>query len=101
MDVEHLEQFRGRTLLDVAGERVGRIDDVYLNEATREPEWIRVSVGPLATRSTLVPVARLEVRDTELHVTHDRDFVRAAPAYFEARGALPPANEAELFEYYG
>ncbi|HWC39502.1 MAG TPA: hypothetical protein VG476_13270, partial [Acidimicrobiales bacterium] len=52
-------------------------------------------------RSTLVPVARLEVRDTELHVTHDRDFVRAAPAYFEARGALPPANEAELFEYYG
>jgi hypothetical protein len=100
LDLEQLERYRGHTLLDNAGERVGRIDDVYLNETTSAPEWIRVAVGPLATRSTLVPVAHLEVRDSELHVTHDRDFVRAAPVYFEAQGSLPPAQEAQLFEYY-
>lgn len=73
---------------------------MYLNEVSATPEWIRVAVGPFNTRSTLVPVERLEVRDGELFLTHDRDFVRAAPAYFEAHGSLPPVQEAELFAYY-
>jgi len=42
------------------GERIGGIEEVYLNEATERPEWLRVSVGPMGLRSTLVPVDRLE-----------------------------------------
>ena len=101
LDLEQLEGRVGGSLFDSRGDRIGRIDEVYVNEATGVPEWIRVPVGPLGTRSTLVPVERLEVRDQDLVISHDKAFVKAAPVYLEPYGALPPGEEARLFEYYG
>jgi hypothetical protein len=101
LELEQLEERVGNTLFDCRGDRIGPIDSVYVNEATGVPEWIRVPVGPLGTRSTLVPVERLEVRDQDLAVSHDMAFVKAAPVYLEPYGTLPPGEEARLFEYYG
>jgi hypothetical protein len=45
-------------------------------------------------------VARLQSRGPDLEIAHDKEFVEEAPVYPESHGALPPADNAELFSYY-
>jgi sporulation protein YlmC with PRC-barrel domain len=100
-DLHDVHRYVGVELFDRDGERIGKIEDVYLNEATGRPEWLRVSVGIVGIRSTLVPVERLGDDRGKLVIRHDKAFVQAAPVYPEPYGALPPADEARLFSYYG
>ena len=100
LDLHDLGRYVGAELVDRNGERIGGIEEVYLNEATERPEWLRVAVGPMGLRSTLVPVDRLEDDNGVLVIRHEKAFVQAAPVYPEQYGTLPPADEARLFSYY-
>src|SRR2546421_9998144 len=93
-DLHDVRRYVGADLVDSDSERIGKVEDVYVNEMTGCPEWLRVSVGPWGLRSTLVPVDRLEDDSGRLTIGHDKTFVQAAPVYPEPYGALPPAAEA-------
>src|SRR2546430_10341146 len=100
-ELEDVRRCVGVELFDSNGERIGKVQDVYLNEATGRPEWLRVAVGLMGVRSTLVPLQRLEDDKGKLTICHEKKFVLAAPVYREPCGSLPPADEARLYEYYG
>jgi hypothetical protein len=101
LDLQDVHRYVGMDLFDCEGDRIGKIEDVYVNEATERPEWLRVSVGPLGLRTTMVPVDRLDDDQGRLAIRHDKAFVQAAPVYPAPYGTLPPADEARLFSYYG
>lgn len=48
--------WRRRTLLDAHGEKLGKIDQVYLDLETEEPEWALVDTDLFSRRSVFVPV---------------------------------------------
>ena len=48
------ETYAGYTVHDVNGEKIGKVDDLFLDE-NDQPEYFGVKMGFLGTRSTLIP----------------------------------------------
>jgi hypothetical protein len=90
----------GRSAYDRSGERIGRIDDLYLDDHTGDPEWIAVTNGWFGTRVSFVPVAGAVAWRGHVQVPYLRDEVRRAPA-FDPEGHLDPDQEDRLAAHYG
>lgn len=92
--------WEGQTVVDRDGEKIGRIEEIFLVEETNRPEWALVRLGRLRGHTTLVPLTRARhVRDgIAVHVR--RDDVSEAP---EIRpDAEPSDQEVEaLYRHYG
>lgn len=96
-----------RELLDAGGvvrgadgERIGRVGDVYLDNAEGRPAWITVRTGLLGTGEHFVPLDGAGIADDALHVPYDKLTVLAAPSV-EADVLLSPHDEVELYSHYG
>ncbi len=76
------EKYEGYTVYDNAGEKVGKVDKLFVDEADRE-EYIGVKTGLLGTRSVLIPmdIVRANERDRTMEVAESKDRVRDAPTY--------------------
>jgi uncharacterized protein (TIGR02271 family) len=90
----------GRTAVDPSGEKVGTIKELYSDDATGVPEWVAVSTGLLGTRVSFAPISGATAEGDDLRLTVTKDQVKDAPNV-EADGHLEPAEEAELYRYYG
>lgn len=89
----------GRKAFDRDGVRIGTVDEVYLDDATGQPEWAAVRPG-LFGRDAFVPLTRSEVVDGALRVPYERALIRRAPEFGVGRH-LSPAQELELYRHYG
>ena len=92
----------GRGVVDQAGEKVGKVNAIFLDDQTGEPEWLAVSTGLLAKRSSFVPLQGATATGDELVITYDKAMVKGAPSVDDdGDGHLTPAEEQELYRYYG
>jgi uncharacterized protein YrrD len=78
-DTETIGTWRGRTLLDRDGGRIGTIDAIYLDDRTGQPEWALVNTGLFGTKSSFVPLAQAFQSDNDVVVSYDKQLVRDAP----------------------
>ena len=46
----------GRTAIDHSGEKIGRIEELYLDDATGQPEWLAIKTGLLGTKLSFAPM---------------------------------------------
>jgi uncharacterized protein (TIGR02271 family) len=92
--------FRGRTLVDTNGEKVGTIDDVYTDATRGQPEWALVHTGLLGTNKRLVPLRGASPNGGDVRVTVDKQAIQDSPGV-EADEELSEAQERRLFEHYG
>jgi uncharacterized protein (TIGR02271 family) len=92
--------WRRRTLLDAHGEKLGKIEQVYLDLETEEPEWALVDTGLFSGRSVFVPVGSARPTGEHVLVKATKAQVKAAPSV-EAGRDLSPADEAALMRHYG
>jgi uncharacterized protein (TIGR02271 family) len=96
-DVQHWE---GQHLLAQDGSKIGKIDAIYLDDHSGEPEWALVNTGLFGSRSSFVPIAQASSSGDGVTVPFDKDKVKGAPNVDED-GHLSPQEEAELYRYYG
>ena len=92
--------WRGRTILDPAGEKLGKIDQVYLDLETEEPRWALLDSGLFGGRSVFVPVSSARPTGEHVQVTATKAQVKHAPSVGAGR-ELSPADEAALLRHYG
>ena len=85
---------------DSTGHKVGTVRQVYLNDVTGEPEWVRVHTGWFGTRESFVPLADARRAGDTLQVPYDKDKVKHAPA-MDADQHLSREQVADLYRYYG
>lgn len=90
----------GGTAYGPDGDKVGTVGQIYLDNDSGRPEWATVSTGLFGTRESFVPLADAEVSDGGLRIAHDKDRVKGAPQV-DADRELSPAEEDELYAYYG
>ena len=90
----------GASVRDRDGEKVGKVEQVYLDDLSGQPEWVSVKTGLFGTKQTFVPLADARVDGDELVVATSKDQVKDAPQVDED-GHLSPEQEAELYSYYG
>lgn len=89
----------GRKAFDRNGTKIGTVDEVYLDDATGEPEWAAVRTG-LFGRDVFVPLGPSEVVDEALRVPFDRALIKGAPDLGVGRH-LSPKQEVQLYRHYG
>jgi uncharacterized protein (TIGR02271 family) len=97
---EQILQFRGQTLCDADGDKIGSIEEIYLDAETDAPEWALVHTGLFGTKSTFVPLRDASEVDGALRVPYDKATVKDAPK-IDPDGQLSQQEEGELYRYYG
>jgi sporulation protein YlmC with PRC-barrel domain len=99
--LEDVKTWRGMTIVDTAGDKIGTIEDIYLDRQTGEPEWASVKTGLFGLKSTFVPIADAELTgENQVRVPFQKEQVKDAPKV-DADGELSPEEERRLYEYYG
>ena len=91
--------FQGRTMLDRDGDKIGKIDDIYEDKQTGQPEWALVNTGLLGTKKTFVPLRGATPVGEDVRVPLEKARVKDAPG-IEADGELSESEERQLFTHY-
>jgi uncharacterized protein (TIGR02271 family) len=91
--------FRGRTLLDRDGDKIGKIDDIYEDKQTGEPEWALVNTGLFGTKKTFVPLRGASPVGEDVRVPIEKAHVKDAPG-IDPDGELSETEERQLFTHY-
>lgn len=89
----------GHKAVDRNGDKIGTVDEVYLDDATGDPEWAAVRTG-IFGRDAFVPLATSQFIGEELRVPYEKSQVKESPD-FGAGQHLSPAQELQLYRYYG
>jgi Domain of unknown function (DUF2382)/PRC-barrel domain len=100
-EVTHAYGFRGRTLLDRSGDKIGKIDDVYEHEQAGQTGWALVTTGLFGTKKTFVPLRGAHPVGEDVRVPVDRWLVKDAPRVdVDGDAELSESEERRLFEHY-
>jgi uncharacterized protein (TIGR02271 family) len=99
-DVDTVRDWQGRTMVDPAGDKLGTIDAIYLDDDTGQPEWATVTTGLFGTKATFVPLAQAQAMGDSVQVPYDKQRVKDAPN-MQADEQLSQGEEAELYRHYG
>jgi uncharacterized protein (TIGR02271 family) len=92
--------WRGRTVVDSGGQKIGRLDEVYLDDETGRIEWALVHTGLFGTKSTFVPLSAAAPSGEDIRVPFTKEQVKDAPRV-EPDGELSQDEEAQLYGHYG
>ena len=98
--IDAVRGWQGRTMIDRDGDKIGAIQDIYLDAETDRPEWAVVNTGLFGTRSTFVPLAQAAEEGDQVRVPYEKAQVKDAPNV-EADGQLSEDEEAALYRHYG
>jgi sporulation protein YlmC with PRC-barrel domain len=96
-----VQTWHGRKMVDADGDKIGTIEDVFLDRQTGEPAWAAVKTGLFGHKHTLVPIRDAEpTGDNEVRINLKKEKVKEAPR-IDPGGELTPEEERTLWEYYG
>jgi len=98
--LEETLTWRGQTLTDSSGDKIGTIEEIYLDAETREPEWALVNTGLFGTKRSFVPLRDASASGDGVSVPFAKDQVKDAPK-MDPDGQLSQREEAELYRHYG
>jgi uncharacterized protein (TIGR02271 family) len=98
--IDTAQSWQGRTMVDPAGDKLGTIDAIYLDDETGQPEWATVTRGLFSAKAAFVPLAQAQDMGDSVQVPYDKQQVTDAPSP-HADGQLSQDEEAELYRHYG
>jgi uncharacterized protein (TIGR02271 family) len=98
--IDTVRSWQGRTMVDPAGDKLGTIAGIYLDDDTGQPEWATVTTGLFGSKQTFVPLTEAQAMGDSVQVPYDQDQVKNAPG-MQADGQLSQDDEAELYRHYG
>ena len=89
-----------RTVVDPSGTKVGTVTDVYVDDQTKQPDWLAISTGLFGTKVSFVPIDGARADGEDVVVTYDKEMIKDAPR-IDAEGALTVDEEQTLYAHYG
>jgi uncharacterized protein (TIGR02271 family) len=98
--LDDIKSWQGRTVVDEAGDKIGTIEAIYLDQQSGEPEWLTVSTGLFGTKTTFVPIEGAQSTGDGVRVAYAKDHVKDAPNV-DPDGQLSSEEEQQLYSHYG
>jgi uncharacterized protein (TIGR02271 family) len=92
--------WRGQELRSSDDQKLGKIEEIYLDDETREPEWALITTGLFGTKQSFVPLQAASPSSEGISVPFDKATVKDAPK-IDPDGQLSHDEEAELYRHYG
>jgi hypothetical protein len=97
---ENIRDWRGSTVVDPDGSKIGTLEAVYVDTTTDEPFFASVTTGIIGRHKlTFVPLTGATVAPGHLRVTVGKDLVKDAPS-IDTDGELTADREPEVFAHY-
>jgi uncharacterized protein (TIGR02271 family) len=93
-------EWRGRTAVDADGEKLGKIEEIYLDAETQRPEWALIHTGLFGGKSSFMPLEGATSEGDQVKAPFSKDQVKSAPQ-MDADGELSQQDEAALYAHYG
>jgi hypothetical protein len=91
---------RGDDLFDGDGDKIGSIEEIYLDADTDVPAWAVVQTGLLGTKRIFVPLRDATEAEGGVAVPYPKELVKDAPE-ISHDGAISKNEEAALLQHYG
>lgn len=91
----------GSTIYGSDGEKLGKAAQVFLDDATGEPEWVTVNTGLFGTKESFVPLQGITANGDDFTVPFAKETVKAAPSIDGEDGHISEAEEDRLYRHYG
>lgn len=99
---EQVNVLSGVKVIDNAGEKIGSVGQIYIDESNGEPAWVAVRTGMFGTNESFAPLdhdATL-TDDGTLRLSASKEQVKDAPQVEPESGHLSERSAAELYRYY-
>lgn len=96
----NVAEWHGKMLLDRNGDKIGKLEDVYVDVETDEPQFGTVKEGFVSRHLTFVPLAGLQIGPESLQVSVTKDQVKSAPDIALHGEELSQADESKLYHHF-
>src|SRR5215207_6599264 len=93
-------EWRGRDVVDADGDKIGTLEEVYLDTDSGRPEWATVKTGLFGKKQSFVPLSESQPEQGQVVVNYTKDQVKDAPS-IDPDGELSHDEEAQLYRHYG
>lgn len=90
----------GADVVDSTGNKIGTVDNVWVDDATNELEFVGVKTGWLFGKTHIIPCADAQISSGQISVPYAEDQIKDAPSY-GADDELSPEDEQQVYSYYG
>jgi uncharacterized protein (TIGR02271 family) len=100
LTLDQIEALSGGTVTDSAGDKIGKVGQVYLDDRTGEPDWVTVNTGLFGRSESFVPLRGATAEGDALRVGYTKAQVKDAPRV-DADGHLSEDEEQRLYVHYG
>lgn len=87
------------TAYDADGDKVGKIEQVFLDDNSGEPTFLTVNTGLFGAKESFVPVKDARQDGDRIVLPYQKDVIKDAPKV-DADQHLSPQEEEELYRYY-
>lgn len=87
------------TAYDTDGDKVGKVEQVFLDDNTGEPTFLTVNTGLFGSKESFVPAKDARQDGDRVVLPYQKDVIKDAPKV-DADQHLSPAEEEELYRYY-
>ncbi|BDZ40413.1 PRC-barrel domain-containing protein [Microbacterium suwonense] len=98
------DDIRGRTVIDVGGEEIGKIDDLLIDAEEQKVRFLIVASGGflgIGEQKSYIPVdAVASVDDDRVRIDQSRERLRSAPVY-DPDLINDVAYNEDVFAFYG
>jgi uncharacterized protein (TIGR02271 family) len=100
INFDNLMQMRGKPVFDSQHEKIGSVSEIFLDDATQQPEWVGIGTGGLfGSKSHLVPVQGATIEGDGLMVPYSKDQVKKTPDI--SGDEVTQEQERQLYSSYG
>jgi hypothetical protein len=97
---QNIAEWQGKDLVDRDGEKIGKLEGVYVDVETDEPMFGTVKEGLIGRHLTFVPLGGITIGPDSLQVPVSREQVKAAPNLDTDGGELSQQDESSLYHHY-
>jgi uncharacterized protein (TIGR02271 family) len=96
--INDLNRYRGADVYSRDEEKIGTVDQVYVDRQTQQPEWISIGTGFLRMQQPVVPIRGADMRDEAISVPYDKERVKDSPNVEGEQ--ISQETEAALYSHY-
>jgi len=96
----NVAEWHNKMLIDRDGEKIGKLQDVYVDVETDVPQFATVKEGFVGRHLTFVPLGGVRVGPDDLQVAVTEEQVRSAPDIELHGQELSQADESTLYHHF-
>ncbi|MFJ4207331.1 PRC-barrel domain-containing protein [Paenarthrobacter sp. NPDC089675] len=103
LSLQDLDQIvlNGGIVVDSAGDRIGSVEQVFLNSDSGDPAFVTVRTGFFGLSESFAPLDGATVEEAVITLAVTKDLVAKAPRMDNNLGSLTESQEKALYEYFG